>query len=251
MSHPGRRLVPALTIAVIVAVGLSACGRASRLRARCLSGDVQSCSLAGDMYTTGQNGTARDMVRAAEMYERACAGGMADICNTLGETYERTGTVEGGVQRAEELFQRACEGGSSAGCLNLGLAFAARDDKLRALELYERSCNGGWSAGCHHVGLVYDQGDGVPKDSGKAMAAYTRACDGDYVESCVVAGDFYARADSPTRDVPTATRLYGKALAIYNEGCQAGTDADCVERDRMQTRITMLNAAGTSIPRRP
>src|SRR5512143_181070 len=117
------RLFLALAVAVLGAGFLAACSQTNRLKARCLSGDINRCAQLGEMYATG-NGVPRDMVRAAEMFERACAGGASDVCNTLGEIYEKSGTFEGGVARAETMYEKACNGGSSAGCLNLGLAFA-------------------------------------------------------------------------------------------------------------------------------
>ncbi len=94
---------------------LVACGPVSRLRARCTTGDVASCMELAQMYATG-TGVPRDVARAAEMYQHACDLGAAETYNTLGEIYERSHEMEGGLRRAEELFRLACTGNSAAGC---------------------------------------------------------------------------------------------------------------------------------------
>jgi TPR repeat protein len=141
------------------------------------------------------------------------------------------------------MYETACNGGSSAGCLNLGLAFAAREDKARAVALYERSCNGGWAPGCHQLAVSYHQGDGVAKDIGKAMALYDQACDGDNLESCTTAAEVYARGEELPRDAAAAAARYAKAIKSLDLGCQAGSDRDCNERERLKTRLTLLSAA--------
>lgn len=239
--RPARFLL-AVLVAAAGAGLFTACNQADRLRARCLSGDINRCSQLGDMFAAGTGGVPRDMTRAAEMYERACAGGASDVCNTLGEVYEKSGTFEGGEARATQMYEKACNGGSSAGCLNLGLAFAARDDHAKAVALYERSCTGGWAPGCHQLGISYQQGEGVKKDLPKALAFFSQACDGEYVEACTTAAEIYARGEELPRDAAAATALYGKAIKVLDQSCEAGTARDCTERDRLKTRVTMLGA---------
>jgi uncharacterized protein len=235
------RMSAAAASIATAAVWLAACSEASRLEARCLAGSVPVCIQLGDMYSAGKR-VPRDLGRAARAYDRACEGGAADVCNTLGEIVELTGAVEGGHARAEQLFQKACEGGSSPGCLNLGLAAAARDDKVRAFALYEKSCNGGWAAGCHQVAESYEQGEGVTKDIAKAVTFYGQACDAEYVESCTVVANLFLAGEVVTKDVDAALRYYAKATQIYAASCQAGSQPDCTEADRLRTRLAVLSA---------
>lgn len=227
-----------LVLALAAALA-SGCSEASRLRARCMGGDVAVCIQLGEMYATG-NRVPRDMSRAAEMYQQACDHGAMEMCNTLGEIYERGQELEGGVLRAEELFRIACDGGSAAGCLNLGLALASRDDKKTAAVLFERSCTAGWTAGCHHLALALDRGEGVLPDLNRAIALYEDACANKFVDSCLTIGALFMTGDRVERDVVRATRYYGTALKLYDESCQAGHDNDCKERDRLRTRIAIL-----------
>lgn len=227
-----------LLAAVALTLPVLACGEASRLKARCLAGEVAACTRLGDMYTLGQ-GVERNLARAGEAYARACDGGAFDVCNTLGEMVRQTGPLEGGAERAEALFERACEGGSSAGCLNLGLAFADREDFARAVTLYERSCTSGWAPGCHQLGRAYEAGEGVHADGPKAAAYYGQACDGEFVDGCVAAATLYLAGTLVPADPASVRRLFTRALAILDQACQAGDERECTERDRLKARIAL------------
>lgn len=229
----------AVAVAAAVSVG---CSQASRLDAKCVAGDVNSCTQLGDMYANGR-GVPRDMARAGQSYERACNGGVADVCNTLGEFVEASGDIEGGPRRAEQLFQKACEGGSSRGCLNLGLAAAGREEFTLAVALYQRSCDGGWEPGCHELGLSYRSGEGAAKDMTKAISLFVHACEGEFVDSCVLLGNLYAAGEETPKDNAQAINFYGKALKMYQDSCNAGNAGDCTERDRLRMRVAVVSSA--------
>jgi TPR repeat protein len=234
----------AFRIPLVLALGAAlagACGEASRLRARCMGGDDAVCIQLGEMYATG-NRVPRDLSRAVEMYQQACNHGAVEVCNTLGEIYERGHELEGGLERAEQLFRFACNGNSAAGCLNLGLALASRDDKKAAAQLFERSCSAGWTPGCHHLALAFDRGEGVLVDLNRAIGLYEEACATKFVDSCLALGALYIAGDRVERDVVRASRYYGTALKVYDEGCQAGSETDCKERDKLRTRVAILTA---------
>ena len=222
------------------------CGEPSRLNARCLAGDVASCTRLGDMYAFGQ-GVERDLGRAGEAYARACDGGAYDVCNTLGEMHAQSGPLEDG--RSEALFQRACEGGSSAGCLNLGLAFAGREDYVHAVSLFERSCAAGWAPGCQQLGHSYEAGEGVRADGAKALAWYGQACDGGLVDGCVSAGTLHLAGTLVAADPASAQQFFGRAAAILDESCQSGVERDCAERDRLRARAAIAQAAAAQAGR--
>jgi TPR repeat protein len=233
--------MPLVVLAIVLLA--AGCSESSRLRGRCSGGEVSACTQLGEMYATGTR-VARDMGRAAEMYEKACSLGAVEVCNTLGEIYERAGQeLEGGMTRAEELFRFACNGGSAPGCLNLGEVAASRDDKKHAAELFERSCTGGWTPGCHRLATAFDQGEGVLQDLNRAIALYEEACATKYAESCVSAGMLFMTGQRVERDVARATRHFGTALKVYDDSCQAGNEVDCKERDKLRTRVAILAAS--------
>ncbi len=240
MSRNGRTAMALLS--VFAGWWVAGCSETSRLKGRCTGGEVAACIELGEMYAAG-NRVERNMVRAADMYQQACNLGAADVCNRLGEIYERGQELEGGMTRAEELFRLACNGGSAAGCLNLGLVAASRDDKKHAAALCERSCTAGWMPGCHQLALAFDQGDGVLQDLNRAIALYEEACGNKYADSCLSLGALFMTGERVDRDTPRAMRYYGTALKVYDEGCQAGNEADCKERGRLRTRLTILSAS--------
>lgn len=225
-------------VGLVLTIAVTGCSQESKLRARCASGDVTTCAQLADAYASGR-GVERNMGRAAEYSERACTGGIADVCNTLGEIYEKS-DVEGGPTRAAQYFQKACDGHSSAGCLNLGIFYSDKGDWTKAMALFEQSCSGGWAPGCHQLGQTYEQGEGVTKNMTKAVTFYTQACDLEHVVSCVTLGTHYWTGELVTKDPTNALKFFGKAHAIYDESCKAGNETDCPERDRLRTRMTLI-----------
>ncbi len=225
----------------LVAAAAAACSHESRLKTRCLAGEIAVCTELGDMYANGR-GVPRDPARAQELYERACQGGAPDVCNTLGEICEKTGDLSGGLDKAAAYYRTACEGRSSAGCLNLGRYYAAREETARAAELYERSCGDGWAAACHQLAAAYEQGEGIARDLPKAVALYTQACEAEFADSCVALGVLYSAGGDLPRDTQRAGRFYAKAFKLYTDACEAGVQADCADRERLRVRLSTLSA---------
>ena len=62
------------------------------------------------------------------------------------------------------------------------------------------------------------------------------------MESCTAAAEIHLRGEAVPRDVRSAILLYGKAVKILDQGCEAQIDRDCTERDRLKLRITMPSA---------
>jgi TPR repeat protein len=236
---PSRRLALGLLSAGLVAAASMACSEASRLNMRCIGGDMQRCRQLGDMYATC-TGVGRDMPRAAELYEKVCDAGVADVCNTLGEMYEQQVVPSAaGSKRSEDLFNRACSGGSTPGCLNVGLLLSAREDFEQAARFYDRSCTGGLTAGCHYLAAAIEKGEGVAKDVTRAVSLYDEACDAEYIDSCLALATLFTEGTAVEADAARVTQYYAKVLQIYSDGCEAGNTRDCGERDRLRTRIAL------------
>jgi TPR repeat protein len=125
---------------------------ARSLAAACDGGEDAACAALGEFYRAG-HGVARNPVRAAELFERACAGtGAADGCLALGELYRVGDTVALDERRAQQLFERACDAGSGRACWELaqlyrdGRRFPA--DMPRVPILIEKACRLGYTAAC-------------------------------------------------------------------------------------------------------
>jgi TPR repeat protein len=117
-------------------------------------GDPQGCSKMGFLYEKGDQGVARDLRKARELYTKSCDGSVFGDCYALGKLLER---------------------GDSA--------IVPRDDPA-AVTLFKRSCEGGVASGCYDLALRTQIGNGVPKDLNQAAALFRRACDGGETRAC-------------------------------------------------------------------
>lgn len=61
----------------------------------------------------------KDSYLARELYERACNGGDALACLSLGAMFEAGDGVLQDSYRARQLFRRACDGGRQEACARL------------------------------------------------------------------------------------------------------------------------------------
>ena len=147
---------------------------------KCQDGDFEICAELGDAE--------KDYKKAAQLYKKACDGGIMDGCNSLGIAYDDGKGVAKDVYKAAQLFQKACDGGIMDGCNSLGLAYGdgkgVAKDVYKAAQLFQKACDGGVMKGCFNLGDAYYFGNGVAKDIYKAMKLFQKACDGGVIEGC-------------------------------------------------------------------
>lgn len=88
---------------------------------------------------------------------------------------------QGDYQKAAKLWQKACDGGEALGCASLGALYAigqgVRQDHQKAAQLYQKACDGGEASGCSNLGILYANGQGVRQDFSTAKQHYGKACD--------------------------------------------------------------------------
>jgi TPR repeat protein len=105
--------------------------------------------------------------------ERRCNSGDLKSCVDLGYDLYYTDAV-----RAAQLFQQACAGGNAAGCKMSGVMYAdgkgVAKDAVRAAQLFLQACDGGDAQGCGNLGYAYDHGLGVAKDGARARQFYKK-----------------------------------------------------------------------------
>jgi TPR repeat protein len=224
--------------------------------AECEQNKYASCTGLGDWYS--RHSDAASQSRATELYERACNGGDAAGCYSLGLQYEyrkyEHGTDNADDEaRAEELLQRACNMGNADGCSSLDLrrtqaravsldqrkcdegdpigcvalatAYGSGNgvlmDKARALALYQQACERMNSKlGCWYLGSMYEKGQGVAKDELRAAALYQRTCDEGFANACSTLGAMYEYGHGVANDV-------ARAVALYQQACDHGEFSDC------------------------
>ncbi len=192
------------------------------------------------MYLNG-HGVERNLARGAELYRKVCDGGDAEICNALGELYDEVPGFEVSPKQIAELYEKACNGNSMAGCVNLGLFYASAGDPEAGARLYDRACASGLPAGCHYLAAAYEIGEGVTANLPRAVELYDEACSTDYVDSCLALANLYTEGTAVVPDPVRAASYNKKALAVYEAGCEAGNLRECAARDRLKTRLQIMN----------
>jgi TPR repeat protein len=68
------------------------------------------------MYEVGHGMAAKDEKKAVELYHRACHGGNANGCSSLGWAFVRGVGVIADRERGIALLRKGCSGGNAWGC---------------------------------------------------------------------------------------------------------------------------------------
>src|SRR5215207_3363878 len=138
----------------------------------CTAGDLGGCAMAGLAYGLGQ-GAPLDVVRGRGLEERACAGGNADGCYTVGYASLLGGmNFQRDTVRGARLLESTCAGGHSRACFTLGLNYeegrTVARDHARAAVFFHQACedavDGADMLACYFLGSAYAEGRGVPVD---------------------------------------------------------------------------------------
>ena len=87
------------------------------LQTACSGGDMQACNNLGAAYESG-TGVARDLARAASLYDRACAFGEPSGCLNLAVSLVEGSGIEMDIPRGVKLLETTCQGGNSGACNN-------------------------------------------------------------------------------------------------------------------------------------
>ncbi len=85
------------------------------------------------------------------------------------------------VSKAIDLYQRACATGSLQSCSDLAWIYRQGNgvgkDPTKAVEFFNKACNAGDPFSCYALGDIYGTGEGVPRDPIAAEAIVKRGCD--------------------------------------------------------------------------
>jgi hypothetical protein len=146
---------------------------------QCDCGAWKACEKLADIYRNG-TGVPPDRIRSAELYEKACNGGLQKSCGGLADTIRFGANPD--KPRAAELYDKACTGGDVWSCNQLaemkGTGDGIPHDKPGATKLYQKSCDKGDPLGCASLGRAYLHGEGVKADKARGIsllrAAYAK-----------------------------------------------------------------------------
>jgi TPR repeat protein/thiol-disulfide isomerase/thioredoxin len=198
----------------------------SDLAKRCLDGELKACTSLGSWVEMPQwAGFQPDYDTARAAFSKACKGGDLEGCHNF------AGYVPD--DEAAKLEARACAGGVASACGSLGFDYArgkgVRHDAKKALELLTRACNAGDRAECGYLGRCLR--DGLPlsncensplidkkndpaarKDPSKALSMFNKGCRLDDLRSCSEAGAMLlSNMSGVPPDVSRAIRFLEKA----------------------------------------
>jgi TPR repeat protein len=182
-----------------------------------------------------------DPSAAARVWEKACEAGHARSCASLGKLYEDGRGVAKNVMRARELYKRACERHLWSMCTYLGgmtasggASKAAKKghSAVSAVALFTAACDHFDLEGCNGLGALYLGGHGVTKDAAKAVTLFQRACAGNSTSGCANLGWAYTQGEGIAKDMKRGKNLLDRACADHNDwACErtkvaANSDAD-------------------------
>jgi hypothetical protein len=107
-------------------------------------------------------------------------------------------------------------------CTNYANRLFWSKDYKGAKQYYHFGCEQRDGLGCAYLGMVYEEGRGVPADSGSAVALYKLSCETlREHQGCTRLGTCYARGAC---GLPHDE---GKARALFDAACQAGETQGC------------------------
>jgi TPR repeat protein len=162
----------------------------------CRAGNAIACEHLG-MAT-------RDANRAAELFQRACDGGVARACARRGDQLRQAGDRAAAVR----LYQQACDGKSGAGCAELARAVALIDTTA-SLALARRGCELGDGGAC------VDAAPQVAPD--EAATLLKKGCAAQHGASCFALADVRIPRDDKV------------AKQLTRWACQYGHNRACLE----------------------
>jgi len=199
----------------------------------CTLGHKDSCgmlSLVADWTAEGQ-AVPKDLAKAKEYHELACAKGTTESCEALKKlaapaeasatSAARAATPE--VEAAETAAasadprEQACLKGEALQCLVLGDEnfedVNSATQAANALPYYQKACDGGFGKGCFYAAYIYNQGLGAQKDTFRARPMFIKACDDDQAMGCAYVGQYLDFGLGGSVDKAGATKAYQKACA--------------------------------------
>lgn len=104
--------------------------------------------------------------------------------------------------------------------LNLGMLSYDKQDFSKARKYFERACGLNNGGGCGALGALYNDGEGVEKNSIKAAYLYSKACELKEGDGCGTLGGLYYNGDGVKQDSK-------KAVALFEKACKLGNQKAC------------------------
>ncbi len=155
----------------------------------CDYGSARACALIASEYASGKT-VACDLVKERSFRDRTCDSitPSDDYCLQTVEAYRTGAWGAKDLAKAAALFERICDKGSLKGCYNAGMLYyrgeGVAHDTAAAVRLWEKACQGRQLEACYAAGLVLFNGEGVERDTARALDLFAQACEGRQQDAC-------------------------------------------------------------------
>ena len=169
------------------------------LERSCGAGESRACVELGARLESG-DGLPVDRVRAESLYRSECEAGRAAGCWRLALLQMEEERHEGG-EEADPVqcnLERACTGGIAAACRTLGDRYAASEvEAAQAAHYYGLACDRRDPEGCIRFADHLVSGEGSNKDPHFAAKLYRQACQAGRGDACRKLVDLEASQNLP------------------------------------------------------
>ncbi len=198
-------------------------------RAQCEGGDLASCNNLG--LLTAEfifDGEPAEQAKAKGLFQRACDGGIAVACVSLGELSQG--------KEADSAYGRACNHGVGEGCAFQASTYrkggAMGEDPQRQFALYDRACKLGDGNGCWGLANSYQRA-GPLHDVAASFRVLDRACQAGHAPSCMrLARTYYFGKDDWLSPGVSHRHDEAKAESYVRRRCQLDPK-NCGSMERM------------------
>ncbi len=180
-------------------------------------GDPAAQNALGLKYAAGEDGLARDDIKAVEWYQKAAQQGFAKAETNLGDMYfYGRGGLDKSYDQALSWYLKAAQQDFPDAQYRLGYMYeeglGAAKDVQRAVKLYRSAASEGYPDAENLLGILLATGsDGVPQDDAEAVVWYRKAADHGLAKAQKNLGDMYFFGRGVDKDYQQAITWYGKA----------------------------------------
>lgn len=187
----------------------------------------------GSLYFSGI-GTAKDVLKAAMLFEKASKLGNVEATVNLAFIYISGNGVLRNSQEAINLFKKAAEAGNPTAKFMTGYAyykgFMIKKDLKKAVSMMREAANAGYDDAQYVLAVMYLNGEGITKNYGNAVKYLYKAIEQGNVDAMVTLGDILALGIIYNKD------LY-KAHILFNVAAVRGAEKAAEKRDVLEKNL--------------
>ncbi len=216
----------------------------------CESNVYEACHDLGLSFEKGE-GSAKDLLKAAALYEKACQGGLLDSCIDLGSLLYDEGEREQKkelIDKSSDIWRYACDRNQGEACLRLATYLISNWHQSiaweQAYQYLNKACDLNQPWACFELSKQHlrsyaqnqsqcEQGDGFAclqinqmfNKKEKAKKELEIACQGDIPIACANLGIMYWRGDGVSQNEKLALQFLDQACLLkMSNACQQARD---------------------------